>query len=260
MSKENKGLECPYVRESSEFQLSFKPKLKIFGAFLTDFGALVWKRNHRRQGPNDMKKYVTQVIPFHENNRGEWQAVRDFYRLRKTVFMDGMGWDLQDIAGREVDQYDCAWAVYILVKDVESGEVVGGARMLRTDREEYLSQLDEEPTSYMLRDAYLGRIDELPQDLCFLEPPSDPNIWELTRLAATGRAGEQLMLAVNDFLAEQGARQCLAMGSQLVFRVAKKLGFRPEPIGDVQSNESGSFFAFRCWVYHAEERARRVCR
>lgn len=195
-----------------------------------------------------MENYRTTFIRFDLALPEHHKKLSNFYRLRKTVFIDQLGWDLHEIQGAELDQYDCAWAVYVLVENAETGEIEGGARLLRTDREAFISQLDEDPTSYMIRDAFLGRLDGLPSSVTFQAPPQDPCVWELTRLAAKPEVSKHVMLAVNDFLVTQSATECLALSAPVLFKVAKKMGFDPEPIGAMQSNESGSFLAFRCHV------------
>ena len=195
-----------------------------------------------------MTQHQTYVIPFNDTDEKNLQRRREFSKLRKKVFKDQLGWDLHNIQNEEHDQYDCSWAVYIIVENLTTGRIEGGARVLRTDRESYLSQLDEFPTSYMLRDAFLGRLDGLPASVTFCAPPQDSKIWELTRLVGEGEAGKVVMAAVNRYLVSQGATECLALSSPLVFRTAQKMGFDPQPIGAMQSNESGRFQAYRCIV------------
>lgn len=196
--------------------------------------------------------YTTLAIPFGSSSRDDQEKVRAFGRLRKTVFMDDLSWDLHSVKDAEWDQYDCSWAVYILIENDETGEIVGGARLLRTDQEDYISQLDEHPTSYMLRDAFLGRLEGLPSSVTFAAPPQDELVWELTRLTATPEVSQMVMRAVDQYLATQGATECLALSTPIVMRIARNMGFSPEPLGAMQSNETGRFQAFRCYVTHDE--------
>lgn len=195
-----------------------------------------------------MEKYTTTIVPFGSGAGDNFNKIIAFSELRKATFIDSLGWDLHDIQGQEFDQYDCSWAVYVIVEESETGKVVGGARLLRTDQESYISQLDEEPSSYMIRDAFLGRLEGLPSSVTFQPPPQDPLVWELTRLVATPDVVKEIFFAVNDYLATQAATTCLALSSPSLFKLAKRMGFSPEPLGAIQSNESGRFLTFSCPV------------
>lgn len=61
-----------------------------------------------------------------------------------------------------------------------------------------------------------------------------------------------VMRAVDKYLATQGATECLALSTPTVMRIARSMGFAPEPLGAMQSNETGRFQAFRCVVTYDE--------
>lgn len=192
-----------------------------------------------------MEKYTTIVVPFESGADGTFDKILAFSKARQSAFIDSLGWDID---GEDFDQYDSAGAVYVIVEETETGKVVGGARLLRTDQESYISQLDEEPSSYVIRDAFLGRLDDLPSSVTFHPPPQDPLIWELTRLVAKPELAETVLLAVNEYLATQAATDCLVLSSPSLLKLAGEIGLAPEPLGVIQSNESGRFLTFRCTV------------
>ncbi|QEP30439.1 acyl-homoserine-lactone synthase [Pukyongiella litopenaei] len=173
-----------------------------------------------------------------------------YYQLRKSVFIDSMDWSLTDAAGYEFDEYDCLSAAYVVAIDTSCGRVVGGARLLPTTREDYCCPLSEHPSSYMIRDAYLERIDGIPSNLCYMLPPVKDDVWELTRFVSTGtkRVGHHILKKANEYLSHRGASQCLFLGPPSFMRMAKMMGFSPRPLGSLVANEDGSFLAFACKV------------
>lgn len=88
-----------------------------------------------------------------------WEAV---HRLRYRIFVEEMGWkDLARPNDLEIDQFDHDEAVHHLV--VRNGDLAGYQRMLPTTRPHLLTEI--------LNDLAVG------------EPPSGPDIFELTRYA-----------------------------------------------------------------------------
>jgi acyl homoserine lactone synthase len=178
-----------------------------------------------------------------------WDLVTKFLRFRKDVFIDEMGWPLYHLDAMEFEQYDGWSTVYIIAH--EAGQVRGGARLLRTDTRfgsgKYVY-------SYMIRDAWRSYLDGLPTDLCRSEPPVDPAIWELTRLTVGHNPGlaRDILNAANDFLRTQDATTCLFLGPPAFMRMAKSMGYAPEPLGAVTGNKDGRFLAFQCAVIDRE--------
>ncbi len=174
-----------------------------------------------------------------------WDLVASFLKLRREVFIEQMAWPLHQADAMEYEQYDRVDTYYLIAHN--AGRVVGGARLLRTDRMIGAGKLRY---SYMIRDAHLGILDGLPSNLCLQAPPMSDKIWELTRLVSSGSLGvaAQLMQATNQFLENQAADTCLFLGPPSFMRMAKKLSFAPEPLGDVTGNQDGRFLAFQCKV------------
>jgi acyl homoserine lactone synthase len=81
---------------------------------------------------------------------------------RHRVFVDKLGWQLNCVVGRELDQFDREDTVYVIAED-DLGDVVGTARLLPTNR------------PYLLGEIF-------PQLMGGSSVPSSPLIWELSRL------------------------------------------------------------------------------
>lgn len=168
-----------------------------------------------------------------------WNLVVGFMELRKRVFVDDMSWPLHTDKDLEYEQYDDPSTVYIVAHI--GNEVLGGARLVRTDRQFGIY-------SYMIRDAHLQRVPGLPDDLCTEDPPVSPKTWELTRFMSADSlmVGEEILRTADDFLRSKGANQCLMLGPPAFMRMAKRMGYAPEPIGKVTGNRNGRFLAFAC--------------
>lgn len=167
-------------------------------------------------------------------------------RFRKKVFVDRMEWPLVHAEGIEFEQYDSFNTTYIIAH--RANEVLGGARLKRTD-----SRLGSGTVvySYMIRDAHLGLLPNMPPKLCASNPPVDSSVWELTRFVASDKpegVAEAILRKANAFLYEQRAQSCLFLGPPAFLRMAKRLGWTAEPLGPVVGNSDGRFLAFRCAV------------
>ena len=174
-----------------------------------------------------------------------YNLVRDFLILRKKVFIDEMHWDLHaSPESMEYEQYDRFDAVYVVAH--RGNEVIGGARLLRTDRAIGTGSIRY---SYMIRDAYLGHLPGLPHDICADNPPVTKTAWELTRLAVrSARAGAAILNTANDFLKTQAADTCLFLGPPSFMRMARGMGYAARPMGKITGNGDGRFLAFSCGV------------
>lgn len=174
-----------------------------------------------------------------------WDLVTKYLRLRKEVFIDRLDWPLYEIEGMEFEQYDTVNAVYVIAHS--GSDVLGGARLLRTTQKVGMGRITY---SYMIRDACRNILPGLPSDLCADEPPSDPLIWELTRLATLSgpKITSVILKKTNAFLKSEGARACLFLASPTFMRLAENLGFLPIALGPVKENKDGKFLAFRCDV------------
>lgn len=172
--------------------------------------------------------------------------IDEFHRLRKCVFVEDMGWHIPHIGDYETEQYDCAETVYLIAHDTKFGGVLGGARLLRTT---HVSP--DGDASYMIRDAHLGRLPDIPATICSEQPPLGDDVWELTRIISFGQTnlGPKILHAANEFLASQAAQHCLFLGPPAFMRMARSMGYQAKALGPIHSNDDGRFLAFSCEVF-----------
>ena len=76
------------------------------------------------------------------DNRDEYvDKIVDFYRLRHTVFVEELNWDLPMAAdGFEIDQFDRPDTIYMLITNADS-QVISGMRLLPTVKPHLLSEV-----------------------------------------------------------------------------------------------------------------------
>lgn len=168
-----------------------------------------------------------------------------YLELRTKIFTEQKGWQVWLGTKNDLDQYDQFDARYIIAHDRDTGEVLGGARLLRTNRNNGGETEDFRPT-YMIRDAYRGVLDGIPPTICASEPPVDEDVWELTRLVSHGgtQIAKAILMASNDFIARRGGKRCLFLGPRAFLKMAKSMGFTPIPLGELSGNKDGRFLAF----------------
>ena len=159
----------------------------------------------------------------------------NFLRARRRIFIDDKQWDLPQVDGMEFDQYDTPRARWIVLH--EYGEVMGGVRLMPTTS--VCAQY-----SYMLRDAQLGMLPDIPQDVLFFKAPVRDDIWEATRLFLTSAVPAQRRIAVQRMLMNQMAGAAYAMGASHVLGIVPatfsrwmtRLGLMSAvPVGPVQN-------------------------
>lgn len=175
-----------------------------------------------------------------------WHLVSSYYRLRRDVFVDRLGWPL-DVTGTgiETESYDAApLAHYVLAH--RDQEVVAGARLINCS-----SEFGSGPSavSYMIRDAFLGRINIPSEIWTDGPPPTDAATWELTRFVSVDKDPEtakQILYLCNDYLKRLGADRCLFLTNPVLLRIGRRYGFAPVAKGSVVSNDDGTFVAFEC--------------
>lgn len=64
-----------------------------------------------------------------ENRKLFHQDLDDYFRLRKKILIDQLGWDLKSNDGKETDQFDHDQAHYLLYKPLKTSTVAGGVRL-----------------------------------------------------------------------------------------------------------------------------------
>ncbi|CUH87347.1 Isovaleryl-homoserine lactone synthase [Phaeobacter sp. CECT 5382] len=94
-------------------------------------------------------------------------------RARYHHFIETRGWKLPNTRGLEFDQYDTPESIYCSIHDGMT--VHGGLRVTPTTAHNFNA-------SYMLRDAQLGLLPELPSSILDESAPQDPGVWEVSRV------------------------------------------------------------------------------
>ncbi len=57
------------------------------------------------------------------------QELEGYFKLRKRVLIDQLGWDLKSVDGKETDQFDHDQAHYLIYKTPGIGQIAGGVRL-----------------------------------------------------------------------------------------------------------------------------------
>ena len=158
-------------------------------------------------------------------------AFFDYLKLRKRFFVDRLNWDVPHNESYEMDQYDNPTAWYSLV--VRNGEVLGGARVMATT-----SVWGKH--SYMLRDAFRGTIDTIP-DRAMPSEIQTAQVWECTRLVVSdelrshAERSQCLSMIVNglvDIAADHGATELVTLSTISLMRALRQLGFPADRLGE----------------------------
>lgn len=159
----------------------------------------------------------------------------DFLALRKKVFVDQLGWSIPHNDKVEMDQYDTPVAHYSLV--LKDGKVVGGARAMATTA-------TWGSHTYMLRDAYSGKLPHIPSHVMAVEIAS-PNVWECTRLViddslTTQADRSECLTKIVDGLVEitrnQGGQELICLSSLALMRALRQIGYDVTRMGETYRN------------------------
>lgn len=182
-----------------------------------------------------MENICFDFSDFHRHGR----AFYEFLELRKKVFVDQLKWDVPHNETVEMDQYDTPLAHYSLV--LRDGVVIGGARTMATS-----SVWGEH--SYMLRDAWSGKLPHIPRQVMSVEIAS-PLVWECTRLVIsdeiTGHGDRATCLGlICDGLVgmarAKGGTTMISLSPLPFMRAMRQLGYQVTLLGDAyRSGEDG---------------------
>ncbi|MGI4848341.1 MAG: acyl-homoserine-lactone synthase [Janthinobacterium lividum] len=159
---------------------------------------------------------------------------------RHKVFIETLGWQLENEQGTEADQFDRPDTVYVVVQD-EQGHVNGCARLLPTDK------------PYLLGEVF-------PQLLNGLPVPASSEIWELSRFAAmdfnqrkTSALGQFSSTVAIRLLQESiacavslGAKRLITVSPIGIERLLRKAGFQAHRAGPPVIIDGQPIFA--CWI------------
>ncbi|MDU8926865.1 acyl-homoserine-lactone synthase [Alisedimentitalea sp. MJ-SS2] len=154
----------------------------------------------------------------------------NFMRERKRVFVDQLGWNLPTADDMEFDQYDNPFCRLVAVH--EYGEILAGIRLSPTTARVGLH-------SYMLRDAQLGLLENIPNDVLFFDAPVDATVWEATRVFISDTVSADrrpliqraLINQMVDTARKQGANSIIGIVPSIYPRWLRRLNLDAVPVG-----------------------------
>lgn len=179
---------------------------------------------------------VTTLSYDNLHNHGELFA--NMFRARRKTFIEHRKWDLPEADGMEFDQYDTPASRWVAVH--EFGKVLAGVRLTPTTARCGIY-------SYMIRDAQLGLLEAIPQDLLFDEAPVAPHIWESSRVFVSNDVPSKLRLRVQCALISEMVRSARTFGATSLIgivpehspRLARRTGIDCVPAGPVIETDGG---------------------
>ncbi|AZV77918.1 hypothetical protein EBB79_08435 [Parasedimentitalea marina] len=169
----------------------------------------------------------------------------DYLALRYRALVRKLGWDLSHDGSVEMDQYDHPGAVFSVV--TYQGKVIGGARALPCSA-------SWGGWSYMLKDASLGKLGRIPNDL-LSEYPNAGHTWEGTRLVMdeTVESAQVRLMAIRlvvfglcKLASKGGAETIISLSPSPFGRLLGVMGYTAVPIGReyIGEEDSLSYRAF----------------
>ncbi len=168
------------------------------------------------------------------NNHLHTHLLEDMFRLRKRVFHDRLGWEVEVQDGKEIDMFDHLDPAYIISVD-DDGHVVGCVRQLQTTG------------PHMLSDVFSSILDGEP-------PVRSSRVWEATRfcvdtqrLSMGGRGRNsisyvtsEVMIGALEYAMSAGVTDAIAVIDPVMNRVLHRSGNgpydylgSPKPMGKV---------------------------
>lgn len=161
------------------------------------------------------------VAIVNQQNRLDHAAtVAQMHRDRKTVFVDGLKWDVPVVDGiYEIDEYDTEDAVYLIAADPVTGAHLGSVRLVNT------------AGPHLLGDKFAY--------LCAEAVPTGDDIWEVTRLCTTpglapGVALQirmTLTMALMEYGLANGISRYTMMTRMSYLSTVLAVGWNAEPLG-----------------------------
>ena len=174
----------------------------------------------------------------YENLHNHGELFANMFRARRETFIGHKNWDLPEANGMEFDQYDTPASRWVAVH--EFGRVLAGVRLTPTTARCGIY-------SYMIRDAQLGLLDSIPQNLLFEEAPVAPHIWESSRVFVSNEVPAKLRLRVQCSLIDEMVRSARGFGATSLIgivpehspRLARRTGINCVPAGPVIETDDG---------------------
>lgn len=166
------------------------------------------------------------------HNHGELFA--NLLRARRQSFIVQNKWDLPEALGMEYDQYDTPASRWVAVHHF--GQVYAGIRLTPTTARCGIY-------TYMIRDAQLGRLESIPQDLLYAEAPVDDHIWESSRVFVAHDTPQKIRRLVHAHLITEMTKAARELGAVRVLglipanwpRWARRCGLEAEAAGRVMT-------------------------
>lgn len=164
----------------------------------------------------------------------------DHLRLRKAAFVDQQGWDVPHTDEVEWDQYDTPLTKYVITHD--AGQVLAASRVLPCD---YAGP----NYSFMIRDATLGRLPNIPPDIIPVIGTS-PTSFEATRFTTGPNLPRQVRTEALKKNAVDLMLHCDRIGAERVFALMppgfvawlRRSGLNANPAGPVTTNAMNETF------------------
>ncbi|UWQ21218.1 acyl-homoserine-lactone synthase [Jannaschia sp. W003] len=179
----------------------------------------------------------TTTLSF-DNLHSHGSLFADLLRARHRTFIQEARWALPEAGGMEFDQYDTPASRWVAVH--EFGRILAGVRLTPTVHRCGIY-------SYMIRDAQMGLLPDIPEDLLFGEAPVAPHIWESSRVFVCNDVPANLRMRVQMQLIGEMVRSARELGASEVIglipaaspRLARRVGLDCRPAGRVMAMDGG---------------------
>jgi len=173
---------------------------------------------------------VTTLSFTNIHNHGDLFA--KMFRARHKTFIQKNHWELPETDGMEFDQYDTPASRWVCVH--EFGHVLAGVRLTPTTARCGIY-------SYMIRDAQLGLLDAIPQNLLFEDAPVASHCWESSRVFVADSVPSKMRLRVQCALIDEMVRSARSLGATSLIgivpehspRLARRTGIDCQVAGPV---------------------------
>lgn len=190
---------------------------------------IVSLKEARAEVPKELGHARAATLSFANMDQYGGLLVR-YLKARRSVFVERMGWNLPQTQGMEFDQYDTPLCRWVIIH--EYGEILAGIRLLPTTARCGVY-------SYMLRDAQLGILDNIPTDVLFFDAPVDARMWEASRLFVAEEVPahrrsfiqHMLMMEMSRAAVAEGARHVIGIVPAVYSRWLRRLGLYAVPVG-----------------------------
>ncbi len=182
-------------------------------------------------------------------------ALQRYFQLRKKVFVEQMGWNVPVCEYGELDQYDRNETFYIVAE--RDGACVGGLRLNPTTSSfKYRGQ----DFSYMIRDAKLGLLPNIPPEIISIDPPQRETTWEMTRVISQKEPVHlrNLIDQAGQFLQRRGVEDVLFHSRPGAGRICKIWGYVSEPVGPMAKIGGSIFQVFTVGTINYKKKGKEI--